>query len=409
MEIKLGQNNRIYLYRILCVLTAVAALLPVACSYIMSGGIVTEWMGRVEELTVRPLQLFPSAETFANTGVRVNAMNSNMWFFLCGLLYRLSGNMVLTYRIYMLAVQVGTLFFSKIFFERFFCDRSTRLPAFFGMLLYMTCPYRIYVCYDHADLCMAAAWMLLPLYAWALLGLVRRDKRVWIDMVVAAISLAGVGYANVIFFLTLFGVTMLIVLCFRTVLPAVAAAAGAVFFLPGMYRLMKYLFTDAYQGLNLSVQPIMSKGYRIGQFFSTYAFREEHPGMGIGMLACLLVGLWLSFVGGSRRRGKKEHFVIGIALVFLLLSTRYFPWDVAQRMGVWAMKLVALINTPAVFCGLAWGCLCIPAAGSVERISEHENKTMAFAIPVFVLIACLGVCIYQCNMLTYSRLPLVIP
>ena len=406
MELKLEKNNRRYLYRILCVLTAVTALLPVACDYIMSGGIVTEWIARVKELAIEPLQLFPSAETLADAGTKVNAMDSNVWFFCSGLLYRLTGDLVFTYRVYMLAIQVGTLLFSRLFFERFFEDKDSKLPAFFGMLLYMTSPYRIYVCYDRADLSMAAVWMLLPLYAWAVLGMVRKDKSMWRDIVVGALALAGVGYADAVVFLALMAVTLLAALWFRAMLPMVAAVAGGVLFLPGLYRLIQYLFTDVYQDLNLSVQSIMSKGYRIGQFFSTYAFRDGHPGMGIGLLVCLLTGLWLRFVNGDGRRSRKEHFFTATAVLFLFLSTRYFPWDVAQRMGAWALKLVALLHTPAVLYGIACGCLCIPAAGSVEGMTDYENKTVAFAVPVFVLTACLGVCIFQCNMLTYSRLPL---
>lgn len=409
MEGKIEQNNRRYLYRILCVLTVASTLLPVTRGSIMGGGIVAEWAARVTELAMAPLQLFPTAETLAKTGILVNAMNSNVWFFFMGFLYRLTGNLVLAYRIYMLAIQVGTFLFSKLFFERFFGDKKTKFPAFFGILLYMTNPYRIYVCYDYANLSIATAWMVLPLYAWAVLGLIRKDGSVWRNLIIGAIALAGVGYADAIIFLIMLGVTLLAILYFRTLLPAVAAAAGGVLFLPGLYRLIQYLFTDAYQELNLSVQSIMSKGYRIGQFFSTYAFRDGHPGMGMGMMICLLAGLWLCFVGVKGKSLRREGFFAGVAIIFLFLSTRYFPWDVAQRLGSWALKLVGLINAPTVFGGIAWGCLCIPAAASVESLSDYENKIVAFAVPLFVLFICLGVCVLQCNILIDSRVPLALP
>lgn len=406
MELKWKQGSGTYLYRVLCILTVVAALLPVACDYIMSGGIVTEWMARLEEIAVAPLRLFPSPEVFMELGIRENAMDSNLWFFLPGFLYRVSGSIVLTYRIFMLMIQIGTLLFSKLFFERFFQEGETKFSAFFGILLYMTCPYRIYICYDRADFSAAIAWMLLPLYAWAMSGLLRDKKSVWTNFSVAALSLAGLGYADAIYFLVLAAMTLFTVVYFRKLLPVAAVAAGSVLSMPVLFRLMQYLFTDAYQGLGLPVQSIMSQGYRIGQFFSTYAFRDEHPGMGLGLLGCLLAGLWLWFVDRKGNCPKNVRAFVILAVMLLILSTRYFPWDLVQRLGTWALKLVALIHTPAIFCGMAWGCLCIPASNSVGCMATHENKILSFYAPVIVLVASIGVCVYQCNMLTYNRFPI---
>lgn len=393
MELKLEQSNGKYLYRILCVLTVIVASLPVACNYIMSGGVVTEWVSQVKTLTMEPLRLFPSA-----------GINSNLWCLFPSLLYKQSGNMALAYRVNILFIQVLTLLFSKLFFEECFSDDNTKFMAFFGILLYMTCPYRIYVCYDLADLSAATVWMLLPLYAWAVLQLVRKSLP-WRALVVAAFSLAGVGYANAVYFVILSGLTLLTALCCKKVLPLAGIAAGAVFFLPGLHRLGQYLTSDIYQAADLPVQTIMKNGYRVGWFFSTYAYRNGHPGMGLGMLICLVAGLWLWFVNGNEW-AKKFRFSLGLAIFLMLLSLRCFPWDLAQRLGTWSLKLVSLMNTPAIFGGLAFACLCIPAAGATGRIARYGNKIISFVIPVLVLVTCIAVCVYQCNMLTFSRLPL---
>lgn len=42
-----------------------------------------------------------------------------------------------------------------------------------------------------------------------------------------------------------------------------------------------------------------------------------------------------------------------------VMSLRYFPWDFVQRMGSWALGLVTLIGTPAVFFGYAQILLCV--------------------------------------------------
>lgn len=404
MEMRLKQSNNQYLYRIVIVLTAIAALLPVACNYIMTGGIISEWIERTEELATG-LRLFPSTEVFLGMWSRENAMNSNLWFFPAGILYKVSGRMVLTYRIYMLVLQICTLLFAKLFFERLFADSETKLPAFFGVLLYMTSPYRIYVCYDLADMSAVVVWMILPLYAWSMLGLFRGDKR-WRDIVGASLSLAGIGYAEMIFFFVIIGVTVFAIFYLKRGLPIAAMAVGTVLFIPALYRLIQYLFLGAYSELGIPLRTIMENGYQFGQFFSSYAFRENHPGMGLGMFFCLLTGVWLWFVAGGEKAGRCERFFIVLSVILLLMSLRYFPWDFVQRLGDWALKLGSLINTPAIFAGLAWSFLCIPAAASADRMYRQENKLLAYAVPLIVLLACLGLCVYQCNMLTYSRLPM---
>ena len=401
---KLKQTNDQYLYRIMLAVTVIASMLPIACNYIMTGGIISEWIARIEELASE-LRLFPSTDTFLGMWSRENAMDSNLWFFPAGIIYRISNKLVLTYRIYMLVLQICTLLFTKMFFERLFADRKTKLPVFFGILLYMTSPYRIYICYDLADLSDAVVWMVLPLYAWSLLGLLLGSRR-WRDIAAASLALAGIGYADIVYFFILVGVTIFAVLYFKKALPVITMMAGTILLIPVLYRLFRYLFLDAYPELEIPVRTIMQNGYRFGQFFSTYAFRENHPGMGLGIFICLLSGLWIWFVAGGEKVQKRERFFVVLSAIMLLLSLRFFPWDYVQRLGVWALKLVSLINTPAIFAGLAWSCLCVPAAASADRMSGQENKLIAFVIPLMVLMVCIGLCVYQCNMLTYNRFPM---
>ena len=377
---------------------------PHCLHYIMDGGIVSEWIARTQELAAG-LRLFPSAKTFSEMWSRENAMDSNLWFFPAGILYRISGSMVLTYRVYMLVIQIVTLISAKIFFERLFIDRETNLPAFIGVLLYMTSPYRIYLCYDRADISSAVVWMILPLYAWAALGVLRGHRKVR-DSIIGFLALAGIGYAEIVYFFILSGVTVFAMIYFKKIFPVVMIGAGGILLCPVLFRLGNYLFSGAYEKMGIPVNTIMQNGYRFGQFFNSYAFRDEHPGMGLGLFVCLLAGLWAAFVAGGSGFSKQEKFFVIVSLMFLLLSLRCCPWDLVQRLGIWALKAVSLLNTPAIFAGLAWECLCIPAAAGVEQITGQENRVAAYIVPLAVLLACLGICVYQCNMLTYSRVPM---
>ena len=411
MNIKTNKNN-VYLCHMLCAVTVIVALFPVSCNYIMNGGIVTEWIARIQELgngsAEGRMGLFPSSELIINIGIRTNAMNSNLWFWIPGLLFRWTGNIVLVYRIYMVGVQVGTFLTSYLLFKRIFATKGTKLPVFFGTLLYMTCPYRIYVCYDLANLSQAAAWMILPLYLWAAAALVSKESKLC-NVAIAALALASIGYADTIFFLTVLGMSLLAGIISRKIRLFISAAGGTLLFLPGLQRLARYVFLDHYYELDIPLQSIMPSGYRIGQFFGWYVFRDGHPGMGLGMFMCLLALIWFGFVENAGENTKIDRVFLASALFFTVLSTSYFPWDIIQRIGKWALKLVCLIGTPTVFWGMALLCFCVPSAGAVEKMGTCKNKMIAFWGPVIILLTCVGICVYQCNALTYNRLPLELP
>ncbi len=399
----LGSNHGI-----LCILTTIVALFPVSCNYIMTGGIVQEWIFRVEELA-GGLQkgcfyLYPNLNVLSMTGIYENAMNSNFWFLVPGFLYGLTKNIVLSYRLYMLAVQIITFLTASLFFLHLF-GQDGRLAACMGIVLYMTNPYRIYVCYDHANLSQATAWMLLPLYAWAMYTLTAPGKKVG-KLLVAGASLAFLGYADVIFFLTAAGITLLVAIISRRGSFCFAVMSGGILFFPGLYRLCRYLFTEDFIEWNIPLQMIMGKGYRFGQFFSSYAFRDGKPGMGLGMMICLLAAVWMRFVYREGEKDKGKRGFLYIALFLSVLSLSSFPWDVLQRLGNWAVRLISLINTPSVLWGMAIAAFCIPAAAGMERLFKGKDRTAAIVTLAAAVLLCVGICVYQCNMLTYTRLPL---
>ena len=121
----------------------------------------------------------------------------------------------------------------------------------------------------------------------------------------------------------------------------------------------RWLFDGSFAESGLEYTSIMEQGYSIGGLFSTYFYRNGHPGMGILLLGCLLFLLYQSFVKGKKICAKNDHIWLGAAALLTVMSLRYSPWDFAQRMGSWALGLVALIGTPAVFFGYAQILLCV--------------------------------------------------
>lgn len=81
--------------------------------------------------------------------------------------------------------------------------------------------------------------------------------------------------------------------------------------------------------------------------------------------------------------------VLSAALVCVLLSLSIFP------------------RNNAAFAGLGYFFLCIPAAWEAEKLYRKGEKREIIMLTL-ILAAAIGICIYQCNMITYNRLPLEI-
>lgn len=392
--------NAVRKSKIIYVLIVAVMLLPLATSRIMTGGILSEWVARVEELSWNLFLFFPSEAVYQETGINDNAFHSNLFFYGSVLLYRLTKNMFLTYFCTMFFIQLGTFFATKYFCKEYFGEQG-ETGSFFCMLLYLLSPYRMYVCYDRADLSLVVAWMLLPIYAGAILCLIRGGGKRLFYFIVASLSLAGIGYAHVpVFLLAMFFTVLLLFYC-RAVLLAGVTVTGTCAVIPALYPMLRYLLNGEGEAWGLACQSIMPEGYRLGSYFCTYQFFENCPGIGLGMMLCMGLAIWGHFVHGGKEK-KGEAILWWLGILFFLMASRRFPWELVQRLCYPLTRLVGLWKTPGVFFGFGYALTCVPAGGMAERILNPEEKEKEFAdlFGVLVFLACLSVCVYQCNTLT---------
>lgn len=400
-------NESNYFYRVMCAVILLTASIPLACGYIMDGGTIHAWTARIEEMAEGLRQgrwiLYPSVEALAPYGRNMDALHSNFWLFLPALIRWAGGNIVSAYRIFLLLVNIATLYAAARLFGRLFEDKWTALS---GILFYMTSPYRIWVCYEQADLGETVAWMLVPLFLWGMLGIFAGGVR-WREVVVSALALAGVGYADGIMFLIAVGCAVLGAAWYKRGTGLIPVFLGGALYLPAGIRLMGYLGRGGLETWNLPLQSIMKSGYALGQFFSSYVYQGGRPGMGLGLLGALLALMWLSFAEGGQGVMKKYGFPVAMSLLFLGMSLSCFPWDCVQRVHVVFMRLVSLMETPGIFFGFASLFLCVPAAYGVECLRRQERKFVRTGIPVMIFLGTLGVATYLCNTLTFTRMPLL--
>lgn len=394
--------------RILYGVILLAASLPLVCGYILESEENLIWIRRIEAIAEGLRSggevLFPSAEALAGGG-EIFALNSNLWLLIPALIRVLGGSMTAAWIIFMLMINSITLYSSVKMFGRLFEDK---LVAMFGVLLFMTCPYRVWLCYNVADLGKAAAWMLVPLFLWAMQGICSGDGNgmKWKEILIASIALAGIGYADSIMLLAAAGCAALEIVWYRKTAGVLPILMGGCLYLPGAVYLMRYLIRGGMEAWNLPIRSIVEEGYLFRHFFTSFVFLDGKPGLGLGVFGALLALMWLLFAGDGGKIMKKYGFYVVLSLLFLILSLSYFPWELVQRIGAVFLRLVSLFDIPGIFFGYASFFLCVPAAYGVGVLFRQEKKFVRIGIPLMILTAALGVTVYLCNDLTFMRLPL---
>lgn len=390
------------LYAALLSLILLTASIPVFCMYIIDGGMVRQWVALMQELSQIRVTLFPEMEYAAENGFSALALNSNLFYLLPALFLRLSGSIQWTWVILSFLIQLGSLG-GAVLLYRYVCP--DRVGSLCGILLYMTMPLRIYLCYDTADISQALVWLLLPYYLWSILHILDDRKRC-IFILLSIVFLAAVGYANAAVFPVVAGLTLLVGLIKRNVFIPVTAFGGIVLALPGLKRFLQFLFSEEMATVYVSYDSIMTKGYAVGELFSFFIYADGKPGLGAGLLLVLILLAWSRFVNNRSLLQKGDIAYLAVGFFLLVLSLRYFPWDLVQRVHPVFLKMVALFQTPGLFLHFACFLLTVSGAKAMSGLYRENDKYTRMFLVATLFCICLSTTIYQCNTYIFSRLPL---
>lgn len=384
----------------------VVASLPLACGYVMEGGDVLLWLARVESvkdnLQARYFSLYPSAELINAYGGRFSALNSDLWLLIPAIIRILGGSITTAYRLYMLLLNFISILTVYIMFDELFKKKEL---VSLGVLLYMTCPYRIYICYDKANLGMVAAWALIPLVVGGMIKAFRTTMT-WKKAVVIAVALAAVGYSDGILLVLLTGCIILGVIRFKKLQGLIPIIAGWLLYLPGASDWLRYLLTGRVGDLDIPIRMLSGQGYVLGQFFSTWTYRQGCPGLGLGIMCGLGFYLWSRFAYNDFHVKPQYTFWTFAMCIFAILSLEYFPWDVVQRFGLPFMRFVSVMETQGVCFGFASLAACVPAVCGVEHVMKKQKTEGKAFVMLAVVAAAVSVAVYICNSLTYYRTPM---
>lgn len=384
---KLAQKKYFYIIAYFIILLTVS--FPLLNSGVVHGAMSSMWIGRIEELAAHirhgSIAIYPSAELVEYYGGQINALDTNFSVLVPALLGCVGLDADVAFKLWLVCIQVITFVAAT---KLFGCIFQEKWVVVFGVLFYMTCPYRLYLCYDRADVGRLIAWMLLPFLLKALYE-VANEKKGWKAFLTAVFAFAGIGYADNVLTCIIIGITVLGAVCCRKWRIIMPILVGGILWFPGASRFIKYVLTGATEVVNMPLNTIAEKGYMPGRFFAVYAYPDHMPGLGAGLLLGMLVFGWLLATGKMQQREK--YFLLGVAaLLFTWMSTAFFPWDFLQRIGAPLLRLISLIQNPNVFFGMA----CIPfsvlATVAMEQVCEQEDIFARRWLPGLIMVLTVG-------------------
>lgn len=262
-----------------------------------------------------------------------------------------------------------------------------------GVTLYMTCPYRLALCYEQENPALSTAWALVPWYFYGLSGVKKTGKSRGLSMALAAAALAAVGYESSVMLVVLLLITLFFLLLSKEYLYALIPALGGVLlWLPRGRHFLGYLFTSGTVP-EIPISSITEKGYALSDFMTSWVFSEGRPGLGMGLLLGLAALLW-TVVAGGNRCSRENKVCLTLAVLCLWGATRFFPWDMVQRLGEWALKFVSLLETPALFFGFACLFLSMAVPACVGALLQEEDRLPARGTLIVIWVAAVGTALY---------------
>lgn len=284
-------------------------------------------------------------------------------------LFRLAGvDVQMSYRIFLVLINVLTAFGSYAAFRKIFLDDAAGL---LGSALYTMSIYRVFLLYAEAELGEVLALLFFPfVLAGTCMVLRQKDGDSRYSWVWLSLGLSGILRSHILSFgITVLSVVVLSVIYFKRLNNTAAwrqirlcAAAFLLWNLNYLYGILQYIRIGGFVVNPVSGVPIQERGVQIVQLFmgfyqagGNYEFGTQGVsgaapvGLGLVFLVIIMAFCYLVFVYGDsfeREEKKKGFAALGVGLAACFLGTLCFPWDSILKWSGLTSSLVSMIQSP---------------------------------------------------------------
>lgn len=355
-----------------------------------------------------PVRVYP----FSNNGYghMISVFYPDLFLYLPAILRIIGFSIMEAYKIYLVVMNVMTVFVSYYCFKRMF---GNEWIGFMGTMLYVLSAYRFINFYLRHAVGEGAAMTFLPLVLVGIYELLFKEKdendykNVWI---LPMIGFTGLLQTHVLSFAMCIVYTASACLLFfrrfilqKRIFMLMKAAVIAImlnlsWLLPFLCLSGKYADTD-----NMIIGSLQEHGLYWAQIFSSffdmkgasYSVVWGIPGrMPLNIGLPLIIGVLLFFVFykdnisvESKKYRRLGAFFVGIGFFTLYMTTYYFPWNPIARLNPIIEKVVGVIQFPWRF--LAPATLFFVVVTCVTMLfamANNENRRKVFVADMGIVV-----------------------
>lgn len=441
--------NRIFLFGLLCLLTAVNVIylyreydkayqitvesktvtfllgvtllfasIPIMLDYMWPGGDLTYHLMRIEGIKDGilngqfPIRISPKWQQ--DYGYASPIFYGETLLYIAGL-FRLIGFSVTTsYRLFMLVITVMTLGIAYVCFKKIFENR------YVGVLcaaLHTLAVYRTHKLYGYAALGEGIAMLFFPLLVYGFWRVFAGDEkeegyqRSWLPLTLGFSGLVQTHWLSgelagfftiilcVVMWKKVFRIRTFIVLAKAAIYSVLLSAWFLVPFLD-------YMLTGDFTIHHVSGRLIQDRGgfwahlmYTFfkngdGIWFEESGMKNSTPaGLGIGLIVALVLFIYLVLTKKMKQLPKQMRMLGGVtasfALLAMIMSLGAFPWDEIHSLGQLPATLVSSLQFPHRLLTIANVCL-VTVAGVVAKYFVKTQAKERVAVFMAGMVCCLA-------------------
>lgn len=417
MKEMVKQNKKNFL-----VLLLIAGLvsIPLMTDYVIIGNNTVSSLVRIENIYSSLGRVFPirlGVLEDSPYGYSASVFQADI-FYLIPVLFRLIGTGCgNAFKLTLLLFNILTAFTAFFSFRK--CLGGDR-PGLTAAMLYTWCPYRITSLYTSGNLSEVFAWTFVPIVIlglWELYG--EQDSKCeagtsrktgsWTTLT-WGFSLISLSSTVFLFVMTTMSVLLFIIMWRKSLrkstLMEIAKTVASVtcinawFLIPMLLRLrdpkaVGLMLTENIRGLGLFFLQYLTVFDYAGQNTPLWADGMNHSlayGPGAAVTILFFVSLYLLFIGMShqestvpdtkKKSGIQFHTaVICAGIIFMILSTNSFPWDIFEDKNMFFSIILAMMENPTRWGIAADVCLIIIACGVLVRLGVlYGEKVQAWTL-----------------------------
>ncbi|MEG1847573.1 MAG: hypothetical protein RRX92_04195 [Lachnospiraceae bacterium] len=335
-------------------ITIFIATLPYLNDFLIHGHDISHHLARIEgiyygmkygeiPLRINPIQLY-------GYGNAMPIMYPDIFLYIPALLRVCGISLMLSYKIFILIINVATVVISYVSFKHLMNDKWTGV---IGSIIYSLCAYRLLNIYERAALGEILAMVFFPLLVWSIYEIIVGNSKKWIG---ASIAYACIFMSHMLSTLMIVFFTLLTVVIFFPRLCREKQRIFHLFCAAGMTILMILwcaLPLFSYMRLPFHIGVLTSPLHESGVYFSQ-VFSQNWGGGFLGNVTLgttksempltlgltLLIGVILFLISYFAVKEKNERnykigaFTLIMGGIALFMASWMFPWEALQKIAV---------------------------------------------------------------------------